>query len=239
MSEKFHRALSEAALRMSEIPSADFASTKAVLTEAKVKSFRALIRTLRDAEGDRELRVTCCYVTGCLRSEALVGSLVAVFEDPRTDLMLRWEAAKAIALIGGRRAARPLIAVLQGTGELEQRKAAAYALRYTEDPRAAKPLLAIVESTSEEMGLRETAAEALAGFTDQQTVDGLIRTLNDPMPIMRFWAAYSLGQIGDPRAVPELARLKRDKSEVPFWWSVGKEAKDAIQQIEMRSEWEG
>ncbi|MEP6755994.1 MAG: HEAT repeat domain-containing protein [Chthonomonadales bacterium] len=49
------------------------------------------------------------------------------------------------------------------------------------------------------------------------------------IPEIRFWAAYSLGQIGDPSARPILKKMiAEDTAEVEGWWSVQREARHAL-----------
>jgi hypothetical protein len=59
----------------------------------------------------------------------------------------------------------------------------------------------------------------------------LIAHLRDPVSDVRFWSAFSLGRVWARRARKELQSLCCDSTVVEGWWSVGKEAGDAVAQI--------
>jgi HEAT repeat protein len=76
---------------------------------------------------------------------------------------------------------------------------------------------------SEETELLRRAAEAV-----------LIGLLDDDSAVVRFWAAFGLGKLKTPAALPALQALTGDDTPVPRWWTVGEEAADAIEWIEGR-----
>jgi HEAT repeat protein len=63
-------------------------------------------------------------------------------------------------------------------------------------------------------------------------VQDLIAALSDKSPELRYWAAYSLGQIGDPESIPALERTASgDVGTLPDGRSVRQEAFDALDAI--------
>ena len=62
----------------------------------------------------------------------------------------------------------------------------------------------------------------------------LLELLHDPSPMVRFWSAFALGKLRTTAALPVLQELKKDRTPVPLWWTVGEEASDAIELIEGR-----
>ena len=46
------------------------------------------------------------------------------------------------------------------------------------------------------------AAEALADLRDGRAVAPLLAALEDPAAEVRYWAAFALGELGDPQALP-------------------------------------
>ena len=63
-----------------------------------------------------------------------------------------------------------------------------------------------------------------------------LEELRDPSPQVRFWAVFSLGQLADMEVIPELERIViEDDAVAPGWWSLKKEARDAIQSIRGRA----
>jgi len=80
--------------------------------------------------------------------------------------------------------------------------------------------------------LRGQSAEALANFNHPEVIDSLLKALKDKEPEVRFWAVYALGQLKAKKALPALKRLaQKDRTPVPNWWTIDREAIDAIQHI--------
>ena len=102
------------------------------------------------------------------------------------------------------------------------RQTAAEILGRLKDPRAIGPLiLALVDEASE---VREAAFEALKNFLFWEKSDAarslvpkLIEALRDENPWARFIAAWSLGEIKDPRAVEPLIATLKDKDFRVRW----------------------
>jgi HEAT repeat protein len=126
--------------------------------------------------------------------------------------------------LGSPQAVPALIAALQMEADTDTRAAAAYALGLLGDPRATDPLLAKLADTSEDPEVRGSAAEAFTWHGERQAVPALIAALSDPSAVVRFWAAFALGELGelgDPGALGELERLARNDTEtVPGWGPV-------------------
>jgi HEAT repeat protein len=61
----------------------------------------------------------------------------------------------------------------------------------------------------------------------------LLKELGDASREVRFWCAFALGQITEQRAISALKRLAAsDRRIVKGFWSVAKEADDALRSIE-------
>jgi HEAT repeat protein len=172
---------------------------------------------------------------GELGNRESVPNLINTLSD--NDPVLR-SAARALSRIGDERAIEPLIRLLADR-EYEVRKSAIYALGWIGDERAIGPLVNVMKDQNESPTVRGVAAEAFANIGDKSGVEPLIDALEDSSAEVRFWAAFALGQLGDPRALPKLERLvATDKEIVLGWWSVSKEAAEAIEAIKSRSELE-
>jgi HEAT repeat protein len=81
----------------------------------------------------------------------------------------------------------------------------------------------------DEAPYRWGAAEALGRMRDERVVEPLIGRLHDDDWRVRLKAAWSLGQIGDPRALPHLRRLMKDRRE-----AVADMAGEAVRGIQIR-----
>jgi HEAT repeat protein len=107
---------------------------------------------------------------------------------------------------------------------------AAYALGLLGGAKAISALREVLANHREDASVRGQAAESLC-FANEAVPD-LIAALKDQSPDVRFWSAYSLGLLGSESALAELERLaSSDEAEVPGWWSVAKEAAQAIELI--------
>jgi hypothetical protein len=147
-----------------------------------------------------------------------------------------FEAAKAIWEDTGRRFKafggpadkqldRPLIATLKRGRRAYNRAAAAFAMQMVSTPRTVRALESAVNNKSEHPRVRGEAAEALAHCHRTKSHDVLLAGLNDSSKDVRFWCAFSLGQMAEKRALPSLKRLAAtDRRMVKGFHSVAKEA---------------
>ncbi len=201
-----------------------------LLRGAGVRSTDSCIAMLADLSTPGHLRGIAAWLLGRVGGDEVVAPLLAAFDAP--DPALRWEAARSLGLRRDARALAPLVQALLSTGDLDLRTAAAHALGVLGDDRAVPALLDVVSSAAEDPRLRGEAAESLAHLADRRAVAPLIGTLADESADVRFWAAFALGGLRDPRALPELERLARtDDAVVPGWWSVRAEASEAVRLI--------
>jgi HEAT repeat protein len=75
-------------------------------------------------------------------------------------------------------------------------------------PRVVHPLLRMACDWDAEYGKRLAAMVALGKLEDFRVTPMLIGMLSDPERSLRPWAAYAMGQLCDPRALPELERCE-------------------------------
>lgn len=78
--------------------------------------------------------------------------------------------------------------------------------------------------------VRDRAAHFLGFFKEPGVQEALISIANDPDPYVRKWVAYSLGQVGDQRAISTLRDLAKDHERM-----VRTNAEEAISNIEKRT----
>ena len=162
------------------------------------------------------------------------------------DSIQRWEAAKRLANGPVVRGARldELLAVAGGKAE----EAAVYALGScsVSQRRLAEVvgrLADIAVDPSVAGAVRGLAAEGIGNhFRSSKQARlrrlatlRLVECLADPDPHVRFWSAWSLGQLRARSARGVLRRLVNDQTVVDGWWSVGVEAAAALDAIEGRA----
>lgn len=130
-----------------------------------------------------------------------------------------------------------LRALRQGR-RLHNRIEAAYVIRTMNGAKGTTTLERILRDSSESPRLRAFVAETLAHRHRPFSHSVLLRTLSDPSREVRFWCAFALGQMRERKALPLLKALAdKDSRPVRGWWTVGKEAQDAIRNINRKNGW--
>lgn len=212
---------------------------------------RDLIPLLQSSNSRRA--AMACSVLGQTRKKAFGPALLDVLKGKRPSLWM--PAAAAISILESKRMIRPLtLLVLDSSRSARQRQAAAYALSFTwsglADARYMSAIgaafVTILQNQEETPGLRGQAAEGLAylfgpcagarhdrhGRAYRRAGQILVAALGDPAAEVRFWAAFALGAMRYRAALPVLRKLARtDKEMFSNWWTVGKEATDAVDLI--------
>jgi HEAT repeat protein len=117
-----------------------------------------------------------------------------------------------------------------------------YAISHSIDQRAWQTLLAVFSDGREPPAIRGQAAEGIAylsfaankhGRNYRHAVNMLTAALDDPSPVVRFWAIFALGSAGARSALPKLRALARsDRAYVEGWWRVKDEAADVVEALE-------
>jgi HEAT repeat protein len=95
----------------------------------------------------------------------------------------------------------PLIHTLKHGRQAFNRSAAAYVLETVTSKRAIVALERKVSDKKEHPSVRGRAAESLAHTHRKESHKILLGGLNDPSKEVRFWCAFSLGEMGDERAI--------------------------------------
>jgi hypothetical protein len=191
---------------------------------------RELLEMAADVQFD--LRVGAVRSLGFRREKQFAPALLRLLRT--ADDSLKPAILRALGYIGSRRCTSALLRSLAEETELAVRQAAVEGLAALRDPAALEPLITVLRSHEEPEQLRGLVAENLAYYEDPRAIGALINSLADESSEVRFWAAFSLGQLGNASVVPALAQLLGDDSAPAHWWSIGREAANAIQAIESR-----
>ena len=206
------------------------------LERAGIVSVEQLIAAIEDATREPSLRAVGCHVLGVLREYSGADALSRLFEEDG-DAGTVWEAAKALARLDEKRVAITLVRVLERGGAAQQ-AAAAWTLGWLGVPATIPALRASALNPQANTDVRAHAIEALGvmhavGVRQvHETVADLIGLLASESPDLRYWAAYSLGQIGDAASIPALERVaSNDDGVLDNGCSVRQEARDALDAI--------
>lgn len=188
-----------------------------------------LIAALLDSNS--KVRDAAAQALGRIGNPRAVEPLIAALDDK--DELVPQAAARALGQIKDIRAVEPLIAALKSKNLLI-RQPAAESLGQIGDVRAVKPLIAAIKEglplgktppgieefdymvyiAGREYAMRQEAAAALETIGDG-AVEHLIVALKDESSDLRGWAAVTLGQIGDARAIePLIALLENNEKTI-------------------------
>ena len=196
-------------------------------------SEQALVAMIRTPGLDTDLRANVAWLIPRLAMTGASGELRALLSDPSERV--RAEAAVGLGLLpSSDEAVDALVAAAAADSSTTVRIAALHGLGILSSPRSAGPVLALLRDAAQPDEIRADAAESLAHVEDDAVVPALVDALADPSPLVRYSAAYALGEQRDPAAIPALGAIAAgDDGDTPFG-RVSACAREAIETIEGR-----
>lgn len=208
---------------------AQVVSLIASVVNAGGTSESALVEMLLNQNLSPQLRSNVCWMVPRLKLTAAGNLLKALISDPSEQV--REEAAVGLGLVSQDDGVEVLLNALQQDSSKSVRLAALHALGILSSPQSAAGVIKVLQDLEEDAHVRADAAEALAHIKDESIVDVLIDSLQDSSPLVRYSAAYALGQQGETRALPRLRDLaSRDRGTTP-WGSIASCALRSIETI--------
>lgn len=199
---------------------------------AGATSERALIDMLHDQSLSPQLRSSICWMIPRLNLAAAEDILSSVISD--SSEQVREEAAAGLGLVTKGDPVKVLLRVLQQDGSKAVRLATLHALGVLSSTKSASGVMKVLQNQKEDADVRADAAEALAHVKNKRIVDILIDSLNDNSPLVRYSAAYALGEQGDTRALPRLRDIASLDHDSTPWGSVSSRALNSIETITNR-----
>jgi HEAT repeat protein len=200
------------------------------LQKAGITSVPQLVQTVSDVQTNPAVRDMAYSLLAWLRVRSASTVLTRAFEQTQDDTFV-WAAANALVRVRAEDAIPTLLGVLERSSPTKQ-AAAAWTLGWLGGSHAVPVLRSVAMDPHRAVDVRAHATEALGVLHAQEAVDDLIALLSVQSPEIRYWAAYSLGQIADPVSVPELERVAASDSAVlSNDRSVRQEAIDALAAI--------
>ncbi|MDW7725692.1 MAG: HEAT repeat domain-containing protein [Candidatus Methanoperedens sp.] len=175
------------------------------------------------------LRLDVCWLIPRLGMEEATDVLKSLMSDASEEI--RAEAALGLGLVSQEDAVEVLLNALKQDGSKSVRLAVLHALGMLSSPQSTVGIMRVLHNPEEDAEVRADAAEALAHINEERIVDVLIESLQDNSPLVRYSAAYALGEQGDNRALPALREVvSRDHTTTP-WGSVASCALESIGRI--------
>lgn len=154
-------------------------------------------------DGDYRIRAAALHAVATLRYRDAFPAVMALLED--REMLVRAAAGAALGPLDDRRAIDPLIVHLQRKGESEPvRKAVIQSLAALGEPGVRT---AIMQELRPSAGLLQLdLIRALAAMPSPEVIDALVAVLDDVDDGVDVGAlaAWTLGRIGDERALPAL-----------------------------------
>lgn len=203
-----------------------------IVQRAGIASVAQLIEALHDAQQELAIRLIACSLLAWLDESSAAKAIESALERAEDDGLV-WEAAKALIRLRAESSADTLIRILN-QGNLSKQAAAAYALGWLNVSDSIPALLAAAVNPHLDENVRGHAIEALGTMHAREAVPELLKLLSEESPELRYWAAYSLGQIGDPASIPALERMaSHDLARLgpPHDRSLQEEALEALENI--------
>jgi hypothetical protein len=204
-----------------------------VLQKAGRESAEQLLETVSNTRAESADREMAFRLVAWLRIPGGGNTLAHALEKGEDD-GFEWAAANALVQLRAQDAAEIVLRVLKHSSP-DRQAAAAWVLGWLRVPAAIPSLRATAMSPQVEVDVRAHAIEALGVMQVREAVPDLVATLSNASPELRYWAAYSLGQIGDPTSIAELESVaSRDAAALPGDRSIRQEALHAIDAIRER-----
>lgn len=169
-----------------------------------------MISLLHNNETSAELRSIIYWFLGRIKNDRSALVLLASFEE-EIDENLIWEIAKSLRIAEGIVPIQTLCSIMMHSHDATRRAAAAYVLGGHYDSAAIGCLIQVLSNLQEEEVIRSPAAESLGVVRGKQAVDDLLKALTDASVSVRFWSAYALGELKDPRAIQPLRELAKKR----------------------------
>ena len=189
---------------------------------ASPRAIDPLIRCLADKnESVRKQAAHALVEMGHRAVDPLIDSLAY------NDETVRQQAASILVKLGVDAAARLIVGL--ANPDWRVRKQAAYILGVIADPRTVQPLMQYLIADKNK-NVRKQAYYSLREMNIAVSLLHLIERLSDADADVSEQAAYTLGQLGDPRAIAPLRFLL--DSPNPMTWKVRKAADQALAKLE-------
>ena len=129
-----------------------------------------------------------------------------------SDVEERRAAAYALGQSGGKDAVPHLINALSDP-DLYVRTYAIQSLRDLRDPRAVNRLCELLTEQAAEPQIVSNVMRALGSIKSPLALPTLLAALESDDPFTRYDVAFTLGEIGDPAAIPALEKLRSDETK--------------------------
>ena len=141
------------------------------------------------------------------------------------------ETLKAIKFLSPEWALLEIILGVRRFEDSSKRAVFAWALGGYPNEKGAEDALLNVMAKESESTVRDHAIESLGEFNSQRATETLLHALGVGTSSERFWAIYSLGNVGDARAAEALSQYANEQTTIQGLGTIGDEARKALEKI--------
>ena len=203
------------------------------LTQAGGISVTHITKLLSEHNTPIDIRETAAWALGILGDHSATPALLGVLS--RENDAVWWTALRAMTQLVESGAHATLLRLLRQLNDTDKRNRIIHVLGHSSGTRGAiQALINVLNSNRESPLIRGSAAESLGwiGKGKRRVLKVLLASLSDASPEVRYWSAFALGTLGDPRVLPELERVApADIALAPNRGTVADECRDAIAHI--------
>jgi len=147
------------------------------------------------------------------------------------DRTLFVETLKVIATLQTKWALPELMMRVKTCADPRKRALFAWGLAAYPKDNDAESLLGEVIATDDDADVREHAIEAMGAFESDKAVKALLAVLETGSARERFWALYSLGNLGRPETADVIRKYLQDHTVIANFDTVSDEARRALAKI--------
>lgn len=206
-----------------------------------ILSFNDTYKIINDVNIDVRDKNTAIWMLGRLdvNVKKTANLLLGILKSNKQEL---WsESANSLSLLKDKRTINSLFNIMSKDKVVERRMNAAYVLTGMLGVLTNKKLLnfflKIAADRNENVDLRVQVLEGIAYYLSFKKLKRpliiLRKLLRDRNVKIRFWSVFAVGSAKDKRSLPILKHLaKYDRSICPQFWSINKEARNAVHRIE-------
>jgi HEAT repeat protein len=182
-----------------------------------------------------QARIQAVIALGALGNASVVPTLCYILEDRTNHPWLRGRSAIALGQVGSNDAYDLMLqAFIDSNEDDEVRRGAVEGLGFLGNQRAVDHLVVVLDKLileESDWPLKSSIARALRLLKDKRAVVSLVRLLKDERAEVLIQAALALGDLGDPRALPELSWLQAHCEDRFLGFAIKHYATEAIQKI--------
>jgi HEAT repeat protein len=211
-----------------------FRQTTQIILSHEISSQKSMIDAVLDSKNPDDFCVELCWALIHFPRKIAIPAMKRILSE-ESRISIKIAACEVLGFFRSKSSAPIFIKIAMQDKNTEMRRIAIYNLGRILDGRAIRPLASLLEDPQQDVDILIETLETLAYLNARNTISVMIGFLKHPSAKVRFWAIFALSHLGNLTIIPHLEKLLHDTEEVEGWWSVAKEAENAITSISARN----